>query len=191
MLKQSKQKWSLAKTGVTAALIMLAALGTLLIRIPIPATTGYFNVGDVFVMLAGLWLGPIAGLAVGIFGPTAADAIGYPQFILATAVTKGLEGFLVGLIGYGKSARVWRKWLAAMIGAITIVVGYFLFEGFIYPLIGRAIPFFNVTNLESAYVEAPLNLVQGIIAAAVALGLWKTISGFPSSKDDTDNVSHE
>ena len=191
MLKQSKQKWSLAKTGVTAALIMLAALGTLLIRIPIPATTGYFNVGDVFVMLAGLWLGPIAGLAVGIFGPTAADAIGYPQFILATAVTKGLEGFLVGLIGYGKSARVWRKWLAAMIGAINIVVGYFLFEGFIYPLIGRAIPFFNVTNLESAYVEAPLNLVQGIIAAAVALGLWKTISGFPSSKDDTDNVSHE
>ena len=132
MLKQSKQKWSLAKTGVTAALIMLAALGTLLIRIPIPATTGYFNVGDVFVMLAGLWLGPIAGLAVGIFGPTAADAIGYPQFILATAVTKGLEGFLVGLIGYGKSARVWRKWLAAMIGAITIVVGYFLFEGFIW-----------------------------------------------------------
>ena len=62
----------------------------------IPATTGYFNAGDIFVILAGLWLGPIAGCTVGVLGPTATDAIGYPQFMLATAVTKGLEGLLVG-----------------------------------------------------------------------------------------------
>ena len=128
-----KQRWTVATTGTTAAFVVLAALGTLLIRIPIPATTGYFNVGDVFVILGGLWLGPIAGLVVGMIGPTMADAIGYPQFILATAVTKGLEGLLVGLVGYGKVAGVRRKTVAAGIGAATVVFGYFIFEGFVYP----------------------------------------------------------
>lgn len=188
---ERKQGWSLAKTGTTAALFALAALGTLLIRIPIPVTTGYFNVGDIFVVLAGLWLGPIAGLVVGMFGPTAADVIGYPQFVLATAVTKGLEGLLVGLIGYGERAPLWRKGVAASVGGLTIVVGYLVFEGFIYPAIGHAIPFFNVTNLEAAYGEVLPNLLQGAVGAAVGLGLWKAVSGYSPGKSKVPDKSKE
>ena len=81
----------LTRWALTAALTALAAFATLLIRIPIPATTGYFKLGDVFVVWAGLWLGPMAGFIVGAIGPTMSDAIGFPVFILATAVTKGLE----------------------------------------------------------------------------------------------------
>jgi len=110
------------RMGIVTALSVLAALATLLIRIRVPGTMGDFDLGDVFVILAGLWLGPVAGLLVGIIGPTVAHATVVPQLVLATAVTKGLEGLLVGLIGYGDKARFWRKILAVSVGAITNVV---------------------------------------------------------------------
>lgn len=71
-------------------------------------------------------------------------------------------------------------------GAIAIVVGYFVFEALVYPALGRTIPFFNVTTLEAALVEAPINLIQGVIGAAVGVGLWKAVAGFnPRSGGDT------
>ena len=94
----------LINVGIIAAFATLSFIGTLVIRIPIPATGGYFNLGDTFVMIAALLYGPIIGAAVGFIGPALADAVGYPQFILATAIVKGLEGLLVGWIG-GRSSR--------------------------------------------------------------------------------------
>lgn len=167
----------LTRVGIVGVLTALACLGTLLIRIPIPATTGYFNIGDVFVVLAGLWLGPIAGLVVGGIGPTIADAIGFPQFILATSVTKGLEGLLVGLIGGSVYASRRRKALAAGVGAVTIVAGYFAFEAFVYPLLATSIPLFAVTDYEAALLELVPNTIQGIIAAVVGLSLFRAVQG--------------
>lgn len=175
------EKKSLTRTALVAALVALAALGTLLIRVPIPATTGYFNLGDVFVILAGLWLGPVGGLIVGGVGPTIADAIGFPQFIPATMITKGLEGLLVGLIGGRGTAPLWRRTIAAIIGGATIVVGYFVFEAFIYPALGQKIPFFAVTDMAAALVEILPNTVQAIIGAAGGLALWKAVSGYKAA----------
>jgi len=170
------KKWTLANTGFVAALTALAAVGTFVIRIPIPATTGYFNIGDVFVILAGLWFGPLAGLIVGAIGPTFADAIGYPQFILATLITKGLEGFLVGFIGGGnKNFKMTRKYVGAIVGGITVVAGYFIFESFIYPFLGKYIPFFAVTDIGAAIVELLPNSVQAVIAIVAGLALWRTV----------------
>jgi len=173
----AREGWSLKHTAIAAALTALAAIGTMIIRIPIPATTGYFNLGDAFVILAGLWLGPRGGFIVGALGPTIADAIGFPQFILATAVTKGLEGLLVGLIGGGpKDYPLWRRAVAAGVGGATIVAGYFVFEAFIYPALGERIPFFAVTDLGAAIVELLPNTIQAIVGAAAGLALWKTVS---------------
>src|ERR1044072_3567835 len=88
-----------------AVLVGLAFLGTMFIRITIPATAGYFTLGDIFVILAGVGLGPRAGLVVGALGPAAADAIGFPQFILATAIIKGLEGLAGGLIAKSRPVQ--------------------------------------------------------------------------------------
>ncbi|HUP60356.1 MAG TPA: ECF transporter S component [Thermoanaerobaculia bacterium] len=177
MTKVSELK-GLTRTGVIAVLTALAALGTLLIRIPIPATTGYFNIGDMFVILAGLWLGPMGGLIVGAVGPTIADAIGFPQFMLATAVTKGIEGWLVGLVGGGfRSTSLARKIAAAAVGAATIMIGYFVFEAFIYPYLARTIPFFAVTDWAAALVELLPNAIQGVIGAIGGVALWRTVIG--------------
>lgn len=182
-MKKNKKKprWTLATTGIVAALTGLAFLGTLIIRIPIPATTGYFNLGDVFVILAALWLGPLIGFIVGALGPTLADAIGFPQFIPATFIVKGIMGFSVGLIGGGtKDLSIKRRYIAVFVGAIILVGGYFVFEAFIYPYIGKSIPLFSVTTMGAAIVEIFPNSIQAIIGAIGGLALWKTVSGVSS-----------
>ena len=90
-MTKSKEIKLLFRVGIVAAFATLAFVGTMIIRIPIPVTGGYFNLGDTFVMTAALLYGPLVGGLVGAIGPAAADAIGFPQFILATAVIKGID----------------------------------------------------------------------------------------------------
>lgn len=95
--KMTSQKSKFAQTALISALAALTAVTTIMVRVPIPATNGYFNIGDVFIILAGLWLGPKAGLIVGAVGSSVADAVGFPVYILATFAVKGLEGLVAGL----------------------------------------------------------------------------------------------
>ena len=175
-------QWSLTKTGLVAGLTGLAAVTTLVTRIPIPATTGYFNIGDVFVIFAGLWLGPVAGLIVGAVGPTFADLIGFPVFVPATLITKGLEGFVVGVIaGPTEGPSVARRMLAAAIGGIIIVVGYFIFEGIVYPKIGEFVPAFAITDIGAAAIEIIPNTAQALAGAIGGFALWRAVSSVGST----------
>lgn len=178
-----RKKWTFATTAIVGALIALAAIATMVIRVPIPATTGYFNIGDVFVVLAGLWLGPLAGAIVGGVGPTIADAIGYPVFIPATLITKGMEGFIVGLIASrAKEGKIGIRTTAAFAGGITIVICYFVFEAYIYPFLGQTIPVFAITDIGAAIVEVIPNTIQGVVGALGGLALWKALSGYNPRK---------
>ena len=128
MAKPSEVK-QLINVGIVAAFATLAFVGTTVIRIPIPASGGYFNLGDTFVMIAALLYGPVIGGLVGFIGPALSDAIGFPQFILATAIVKGFEGLAVGAIGgkaTGKSLT--RPVIAVGVGIVILVAGYFIFE---------------------------------------------------------------
>ncbi|UCG08949.1 MAG: ECF transporter S component [Desulfobacterales bacterium] len=168
----------LVNVGIVAAFATLSFIGTLVIRIPIPATGGYFNLGDTFVMIAALLYGPLIGGLVGLIGPAMADAVGYPQFILATAIVKGVEGVLVGLIGSRSTgSSMARPVFALVVGIAVIVIGYFIFEAFIYPLLGKTIPFFKVTTFEAALAEIFPNFMQGIISAMIAFGIWRVFRG--------------
>ncbi|HWT11686.1 MAG TPA: ECF transporter S component [Allosphingosinicella sp.] len=169
---------SFKRTAVTAVLIGLAFIGTMALRLPIPATNGYFNLGDMFVILAGIWLGPWRGLLVGAIGPAAADAIGFPQFILATAVTKGLEGLAAGAIAKSvREQRIGHSLAAGITGGVVMVAGYFVFEAVIYPWLGTSIAFFNVTTLGAAIVELGPNSIQAVIGCAGGLALWRMLTG--------------
>ncbi len=177
-MSQKSDVQQLVNVGIIAAFATLSFIGTLVIRIPIPATGGYFNLGDTFVMIAALLYGPVIGAAVGLIGPALADAVGYPQFVLATAIVKGLEGLLVGWIG-GRSAgaSMVKPVFALALGIVVLVIGYFVFEAAIYPLLGKTIPFFKVTTLEAAIAELFPNLLQGIISAFIAFGIWRVFRG--------------
>ena len=163
----------LFQVGIIAAFATLAFVGTTVIRVPIPATGGYFNLGDTFVMTAALLYGPGVGALVGLIGPAAADAVGFPQFILATAVVKCCEGGVVGLLGARRGNSQPRPLVALALGILVLVAGYFIFEAFVYPLLAKAIPFFAVTDFKAAVAEIIPNLLQGIISAVIAFGICR------------------
>jgi uncharacterized membrane protein len=165
----------LYRVGIIAAFTALAFVGTTIIRIPIPATGGYFNLGDTFVMAAALLYGPLAGAIVGLIGPALSDAIGFPQFVLATAVVKFCEGGLVGLIaGHGKR---YLPLPALAAGIVVLVLGYYVFEAFIYPWLAHSIPFFGVTDPKAALAEVFPNLLQGVLSAIIAFGIARLLKG--------------
>jgi uncharacterized membrane protein len=164
----------LMQVGIIAAFATLAFVGTIILRIPIPATGGYFNLGDTFVMLAGLLYGPLVGGLVGMIGPAAADAVGYPPYILATAVVKGLEGLVVGYLSGGRHSGAISKTVTALMAGILIIAGgYYLFEAVIYPALAGSVPFFGVTDPKAALAEIVPNLLQGGISAVIAFGIWR------------------
>ena len=164
----------LLRVGIVAAFATLAFVGTTVVRIPIPATGGYFNLGDTFVMVAALLYGPWVGALVGLIGPAAADAVGFPQFILATGIIKFCEGGMVGLLAGNPSRHTrYRPAPALAVGVVVLVGGYFVFEAFVYPLLAKGIPFFGVTDLKAALAEILPNLLQGIISAVIAFGIGR------------------
>jgi uncharacterized membrane protein len=68
----------LALAAVMAALVFVA---TMVIRITIPATGGYFNVGDSMIYVAALLFGPFVGGLAGGIGASLVDVLGYPIFV--------------------------------------------------------------------------------------------------------------
>jgi uncharacterized membrane protein len=86
----------LAKLSVFTALVFVA---TMIIRVPIAATGGYFNFGDSVIYVAALLYGPLVGGLAGGIGASVADAIGYPIFAPGTFMIKLFEGLVTGYVG--------------------------------------------------------------------------------------------
>ena len=179
-MAQEAQQKQLITIGIIAAYATLAFVGTTIIRVPLPATGGYFNLGDTFVMASALLHGPLIGGAVGLIGPALSDAIGFPRFILATAVVKGIEGVVVGLVGAGlrKGGRSGlRAIMALCLGVIILVAGYYVFEAMVYPALAQSVPFYGVTDAKAALAEIVPNLLQGVLSAVIAFGIWRIFIG--------------
>ena len=127
-----------------AALCMIA---TAYLAIPLPAS-GYFNAGDVFVLLAGWCLGPLYGSVAAAVGSSLADILaGYGTYAPATFLIKGG----VALLGYflwtvckkllkKDSLDFARRGIAALLAELFMVAGYFCFESLLAGTFAAAIP---------------------------------------------------
>ncbi|MER3456042.1 MAG: ECF transporter S component [candidate division GAL15 bacterium] len=144
----------------------LVAATTMVIRIPVPATQGYINLGETAVYLAALLLGPVHGLVAGGVGSALADLWGgYAQFAPFTLVIKGVEGWLAGYLfwrvlgGAGFLQGGWAVRAAVACGAAGawMVGGYYVAEAFLLGL-GPA-----------AAAEVPGNVFQVLAGVLVAL----------------------
>ena len=62
--------------AVSTVMAALVAVATMFIQIPIPATEGFFNVGDSMIMVAALTFGPVVGAVAGGLGSALADFLG-------------------------------------------------------------------------------------------------------------------
>src|SRR5438477_5335416 len=84
---------------VTAVFTALVFLSTYLFQIPIPATQGYFNLGDIMIFITSLTFGPTVGGFAGGIGSFLSDALGgFGTFAPFTLIIKGVEGYVAGLI---------------------------------------------------------------------------------------------
>ena len=148
-------------SSVFAAIICVS---TLIIQIPIPATHGYINPGDCFVIMAGIILGPVYGaLAAGI-GSALADLIaGYAVYSPASFAIKAIMAVAAFFIA-GKSKRPVRIALAAFAAEIIMAAGYFLYE------------FFALGYGAAAAAGIPMNLIQGAAGIILSVTLLVTIN---------------
>lgn len=165
---------------LTALLIALTTVATMVIRIPVPATQGYINLGDSMVYISALLFGPLAGLLAGGIGSALADLLGgFGRFAPFTLVIKGLEGLVVGLIAWRAARRPapTAAGLARAIGAIIVggalmVLGYFVAEAYVMRI-----------GVQAASAEVPGNIFQvlgGLIVAVPAALLLRNLA--PSAR---------
>ncbi len=119
---------------VTYSLLMaLVCLGTMFIKIHVPATNGYVNIGDAFIIISSLMFGPVAGMIAGGIGSAMADLLsGYAHFSVFTLVVKGIEGYIIGwlFLKFGKSKLVGMY--SSLAGVTFMVFGYFVVETVMY-----------------------------------------------------------
>ncbi len=144
---------SKTKKIVIASLIAaLACVATMIIKIPTPLK-GYINLGDSIVLVAGWMLSPAyAFLAAGL-GSALADVFsGYASYAPATFVIKGLMA-LIALYGFRllnkRLGNAPSKIISGFFAEVIMVVGYFVFEGFLY-------------GFAPSMVNIPANAIQGI-----------------------------
>lgn len=152
------------RIAVYALLTALVAVATYAIRIPMPATDGYVNLGDTFVLFCGVVFGPVAGVVAGGIGSALADLIGgYAHWILPTFLIKGAEGALAGglffLFKRSGLQRFFAAGISSFIGAIWMVVGYF-FASWIMK--GSA---------AVAWTSVPGNAAQGGVGVVLSLAI--------------------
>ena len=170
--------------GVTVKITIAAVFAALVFivtsqipPIPIPATSGYFNVGETIIYVAALLFGAFVGAFSGGIGAMLADVyLGFSVFAPGTMVIKGIEGAIVGIL-YQKLRKhlpnpTVRAVVSAAVGGLEMVIGYFLYEQLVlgYPF-------------ALALAEVPFNIVQMLIGLLIAVPIMHgVLRGFPQLK---------
>ncbi len=148
-----------AMIGLLAVMITLVAVFTLLPRVPVPATGGYANLSSVAITFAGLAFGPFVGGIAGGVGTAIADLLGgFLPFAPLSLIAHGLEGLLIGLIGY-RQHSVGRMLLAWLVGSLAMMATYFVGESLF------------LTGPAAALAEVPFNAFQAALGALVGVPL--------------------
>lgn len=157
---------SLALAAVFAALVCVV---TFVFPISIPATNGYFNLGEIVIYVAALLFGPLVGSIAGGVGAAIADMLVSPLFAPGTLVIKCLEGAIVGIVNRKTLRRSpkagWIQIIAMTAGGLEMIAGYFLYEQLILPSYATAM---GTTISVVPILEIPFNVVQMIVGIIVA-----------------------
>lgn len=156
--------------ALLALFMALVAVATMVVRVPIPQTSGYMNLGDSIVLLSGIFFGPALGFMAGGVGSALADILGgYPQWAPWTLGIKGIEAMLAGLAVRYLHLNIHRITLAAIVCFVActawMVFGYYVTEVFMY-------------DQKAALAELPANLVQAggsVVLATLLLPIFSRI----------------
>lgn len=146
----------------TALFAALCCVGTLVLVITLPV--GYFNAGDVFVLLSGWCLGPLYGSIAAGVGSALADIIGgYPIYAPATFIIKAADAFVAYLVWTLLKKLVKKEEMdffprlgSAITGETLMAGGYFLCDSILY-------------GFAAAEASLPGNVMQGLFGTICAV----------------------
>lgn len=129
------EKWNSKTITLNALAIALVCISTMFLQFPIPL--GYAHLGNCFILISGVFFGPVTGLLAGGIGSALADLLtGYPQWIIPTLIIKGIMGFAIGYIanrtGHTINMFKIRTAIASVVGIVIMVIGYFIGGSFLY-----------------------------------------------------------
>ena len=149
---------------ITALMAAMVCVATMIIKIPSPMK-GYLNIGDCIVLLCGWLLAPGYGFVAAGLGSALADLFsGYITYAPATFLIKGT----MALIAFGcfglmnkRIGKLPSQIIGAVLAEIVMVLGYFVFEGFMYGFIPSAV------NIPANAVQGTAGLILGIILVKV------------------------
>ena len=137
----------------------IICVATFVIQIPIPATGGYVNLGDCFVIISGYMLGGFYGAIASGLGSALADILaGYAQYAPATFIIKAAMAIVVYYLfialckAMGEKLTIVSRIITAIIAEIIMAAGYFAYEALI---LGYGL---------SAAASIVPNLMQGFVA---------------------------
>jgi uncharacterized membrane protein len=151
------------KIVMAALMAALTCVATMVIKVPSPLN-GYLNLGDGIVLAAGWLMAPGYGFLAAGLGSALADLFsGYLTYAPATFVIKGLMA-LVAFYGYTllhkRMGNLLSGILSGIAAEILMVLGYYVFEGFLYGFVPSA-------------VNIPANGVQGVAGLILGILLMK------------------
>lgn len=163
------------KIALTALFAALTCVATMVIQIPMPATNGFVNIGDCFVLLGAVVLGPVYGAVAGGVGSALADLFaGYAHYVPGTLIIKALMAVIAALIFRAMKKHV-NTYVSQLVGSVAaelwMVLGYFLYA---WLILGKGL---------AAASSIPGNLIQGAVGIVAALALYaalgeaKTLNG--------------
>lgn len=142
--------------SMMAAIVCVATL----VHMPLPLV-GYVHVGDAFVLLCGVLLGPAFGFASAAIGSMLSDIVlGYVSYAPATFLIKGVMALLASLLCRRVQSKGVRalvlQFLFCVVAECVMVGGYFVFEWVFYGSLSAALP------------GVVFNALQGLVGALVA-----------------------
>ena len=149
---------------ITALMAAMVCVATMIIKIPSPMK-GYLNIGDCIVLLCGWLLAPGYGFVAAGLGSALADMFsGYLTYAPATFLIKGsmaLIAFACFKLMNKRIGRLPSQIIGAVLAEIVMVLGYYVFEGFMYGFIPSAV------NIPASAVQGTAGLILGIILVKV------------------------
>jgi len=134
----SVERVSSARTLAYASVFTALVFAATLVAVEIPATRGYFNLGETMVYTAAILGGPLVGGVAGGVGSALADIyLGYGVYAPGTLVIKASEGLVVALLYY-RLRRVSREKLGTYGSAAGLVAGLVIVVAGVRLLSGEA-----------------------------------------------------
>lgn len=128
------KRFSTFQIVITALFAALICVATMLVRIPIPATGGYANLGDGVILICAFLMNPLNAVIAAGLGSMLADVLaGYVSFAPGTLIIKAGVALIALLVYNWLSKRVKQPILAMAIAGVLaeafMVLGYFAYEG--------------------------------------------------------------